>query len=107
MAMRNLIKEPQKSDFLSKISLICGFGNILLFVLIIALSDYRIETLAVILFLAFALSLSIGLVAGIAAFINKRAWIGLALTIMMVIFLGVSLFVYTFLFCCEPPPQLR
>ncbi|MBA2494636.1 MAG: hypothetical protein H0V31_08075 [Acidobacteria bacterium] len=103
MALNNITEKQSKSVLLGKISLIAGLSNILLLVLGV-LSENSSHILGGIIFFAFALSLSIGIASGIAAFINKRVWIGLVINILMLILLGVGVFIY-FTLCCAPPPQ--
>ncbi|MDQ6787459.1 MAG: hypothetical protein M3033_11690 [Acidobacteriota bacterium] len=107
LVLNNITEKQPKSIFLGRVSLIAGLCNILLLVLGPILSQYSGHILTTIIFLAFALSLSIGLGSGIAAFIIKRVWVGLALNILMLIFLGVCMFIYTLFCCAPPPPQLR
>ncbi len=101
--MDNRTEKQSKSVFLGRISLIAGLCNILLLGLGV-LSKHSGHIIGGIIFFAFALSLSIGIGTGIAAFINKRAWVGLVINILMLILLGVSLFTY-FTLCCAPAPQ--
>lgn len=105
LALDNIKEKQSKSGFLGKISLIAGLSNILLLVLGV-LSERSGRILSGIITLAFALSLSIGIGTGIAAFINKRAWVGLLINILMLILLGVGVFTY-FTLCCAPPQQFR
>jgi len=100
----NNLTEKQSKSILGKISLIAGLSNILLLFLSVSSQSYG-RIIGGIMFFSFCASLSIGIVAGIAAFISKRAWVGLAINLLMLIFLGAGLLVY-FSFCCAPLPQI-
>lgn len=100
----NNITEKQSKSILGKISLIAGLSNILLLFSSVSSQSYG-RVIGGIIFFAFCASLSIGIAAGIAAFVSKRAWVGLAINLLMLIFLGVGLLVY-FSLCCAPLPQI-
>ncbi len=104
MKLNNITEKQSKSVFLGKISLIAGLSNILLLFLSVSSQSYG-RIIGGIMFFSFCASLSIGIVAGIAAFISKRAWVGLAINLLMLIFLGAGLWVY-FSLCCAPLPQI-
>ena len=110
------ITEKQGKSIIGKISLIAGLSNILLIVLVVLvvlsknfvqLSEHSVEVIVVIIFSAFGLFLTIGIGTGIAAFIDKRAWVALVLNILILVFSVVIMFYVYSLFCCAPLPQIR